>query len=115
METQIIDEPYKVHYKEESRHLSEGTAQILYRPWNDYDVIELLSFHPTDPLKFVRLGYGFWRDFKEGDILLKKTYSVSTYVTANVPKEGIKIIMLSYSEAVKKAKKIDWSKVEIEK
>ncbi len=110
----IDDKPYDSHYKEESRHLSEGTAQITYRPWNDFDVIEIFAVSPH-ALKSVKLGYGFWGDYPIHDKYVEKTHSVSTSITAKVPKDGIKITILSYNEAINKAKEINWTKVKIEK
>jgi len=113
--TELKDEPYKAHYPENSRHLEKGTAEIIYRPWNDFDIKEVWAESPH-PLKGVQLGYGFYGDFElYGDKYVKKSYSVSTSVTENVSKDGIKITILSYEEAVKKSKEIDWSKVKIER
>lgn len=113
--SELKDEPYKVHYSENSRHLEKGTAEITYRPWNDFDIKEVWAESPH-PLKGVQLGYGFFGDFKEfGDKYVKRTDSVSTEVTSKGISDGIKITILSYEEAVKKAKEIDWSKVKIER
>lgn len=112
---ELKDEPYKAHYPEDTRHLEKGEVRIVFRPWNDYDVKEVWTVSPH-PLKGVKLGYGFIGDFKEyGDEYVKISNSVSTEVTANCPSEGIKITILSYEEAVKKAKMINWSKVKIER
>ena len=109
-----MDEKYKPYYKETSRHLNEGTLEIIYKPWNHFDVIEVWAANSPHPLKDVKIGYGFWGDFKEcGDKYVKCTWSVSTDVTSKVMKDGIKLTILSYEEAVKRAKEIDWSKVKI--
>lgn len=107
-----IDEKYKPYYKEDSRHLDEGTLKIIYRPWNDFDVIEVWAVSPN-PLKNVKLGYGFYNDFNRDDDYVRGTYSVSTDVTKNVPKEGITITIISYDEAVRRAKCINWSNIKV--
>lgn len=109
-----MNKKYKVYYKETSRHLEEGTSELMYKPWNHFDVIEVWAISPH-PLKGVKLGYAFWKDIPDNDKYVKKTYSVGTDVTSKVMGDGIKITILSYNEAVKRAKEIDWSKVKIER
>jgi len=109
-----MNEKYKTYYEETSRHVKDGTTEIMYKPWNHFDVKEVWAQSPH-PLKGVKLGYCFFGDIPENDKWVMKTVSVGTDITSNVPSEGVKIIILSYNEAVKRAKEIDWSKVKIER
>lgn len=109
----IESKKYKCYYKEESRYLESGFDETMYIPWLHYDIIAVWAVSPH-PLKGVMLGYGFYGDFTETDKYVKRT-SVSTNVTSDSPMEGVKVIILSYSEAVKRAKEINWSKIKIER
>jgi len=109
-----MDEKYKAYYKENSRHLEEGTTEIMFKPWNHFDVVTLFAANSPHPLKYVKLGYGFIKDFPIDNGFVE-TSSISTDVTSKVMGDGIKITILSYTEAVKRAKEIEWSKVKIER
>lgn len=112
----MIDERYKAYYPETSRSVESGTCEIMYKPWNHFDILSIWA-KGDHPLKNVFLGYGFIKDFRgKGDHpLFLIGGSVSTDVTRDCPKDGIKMTVLSYDEAVKRAKAIDWRKVKIDK
>lgn len=112
--TKVTYENYKPYYKETSRHLEKGTQEIMFKPWNHFDVIEVWAVS-SHLLKNVKIGYMFYGDISYNDKYLTKSESVGTDLSCNVPSDGVKITILSYEEAVKRAKEIDWSKVKIER
>ena len=96
------------------RHTKETTT-IIYKPWNDFDIYSLWAHHPKEPLKSVELGHIFKGDFPcEGIKGVSFSHSVSTKITANIPKEGIKLTILSLDDVISRIKNIDWSKVKKE-
>jgi hypothetical protein len=105
-----IYEKYKCYSSEDARHLESGTLDIVYMPWNHFDIISVWAHCPTNQLKSVELGYGFCRDYAVHYNSISKC-SVSTEITKNIPKDGILITILSYNEALKLAKKIDWNNI----
>lgn len=97
-----------------SRHLASGTETIIFKPWSDFDVVEVHAKSPH-PLKSVKLGFMY-----KGDIPCDSKYvegsTVSTNITSEASKKGgISIGIISLDEAIKKVKNIDWSKVPIER
>jgi hypothetical protein len=97
-----------------SRHLSSGIETIIFKPWSDFDVVDAYAKSPH-PLKSVKLGFMY-----KGDIPCDSRYvkgsTVNTKITSEASKKGgISIDIISLDEAIKKAKNIDWSNVQIER
>jgi len=97
-----------------SRHVENGTVEINYTSWRDFDVRTIYAANSPHSLKSVFLGYAY-----RGDIPLNDKYvtesSVPYDVSLKACKEEVKLTILSYNEVVKRAKEIDWSKVKIER
>jgi len=101
------DEEFK-----KSRHLSSGTDKITFKPWSDFDVVEAYAKSPH-PLKSVKLGYMYKGDLPCGSEYVESS-TVSTRISEEVSKKGgISIEIISLDDAIKKVKKIDWSKIPI--
>lgn len=97
-----------------SRHILSGTETITYKSWMDFDIVGVYAKSPH-PLKSVRIGHMYKGDVPcvSKDI---KSASVSTDISLeSTTKGGIPLKILSLDEAVSRARKIDWSKVKIEK
>lgn len=108
---------YEKCFKEqekESRHISKGTETVNYQSWKDFDIVSIFAANSPHPLKSVCLGYAYRGDIPCNDKLIA-TSSISTEVTKAASYKSITIQILSYDEAIKKAKSIDWNKVKIEK
>ncbi len=97
-----------------SRHLPSGTEKVIFKPWSDFDIVEVRAKSPH-PLKSVKLGFMYKGDVPcdSNDV---ESSSVSTRITEEASKKGgFSIDIISLEEAIKKVKKIDWSKVPIER
>ena len=97
-----------------SRHLESGITKVIYKPWSDFDVVQAYAKSPH-PLKSVKLGFMY-----KGDIPCDSKdvegVGVSTKITEEASKKGgVSIDIISLEEAIKKVKKIDWSKIPIER
>lgn len=98
----------------ESRHLPRGTVTINFKPWSDFDVKEVYARSPH-PLKSVKIGLMYKGDIPCDSKDVEEA-SVSTEITQKAyEKGGIPIEIMSLEEAIKKARKIDWSRVPIER
>lgn len=96
------------------RHVENGTVEINYASWRDFDVRAIFASNSPHPLKSVFLGYAYRGDIPLNNNFIKES-SVPYEVSLKACKEEVKLIILSYNEAVKRAKEIDWSKVKIER
>lgn len=98
-----------------SRHVTSSTETITYKPWIEFDVVQAFAGNSPHPLKSVSIGYMFKGDIPcdSKDI---KTSVVSTQISHEASlKGGIPLTIISLNEAISRVKKIDWSKVRIER
>lgn len=97
-----------------SRHLPTGTQTINYKPWSQFDVQEVYARSPH-PLKSIKLGFMYKGDIPCDSKDIEGT-TVATEVTLEASeKGGTNIEIMSLEEAIKKSRKIDWSKVPIQR
>lgn len=97
-----------------SRHVEKDTEEIVYRSWKDFDVVQVFAANSPHPLKSVSLGYAYRGDIPCNDKLVEAV-SVGTDISKKASKDGVKLTILSYDEASRRAKEIDWKKVRIER
>ena len=97
------------------RHSTKSITEIVYKSWNDFDICTVFANHLKNPLKSVEIGYIFKGDIPENGINNTSISPfLSTEITKNVPKEGIKLMIFSLDEIIKRIKEINWSKVKAE-
>jgi len=97
-----------------SRHVDKGIETINYMSWKDFDVVAIFAANSPHPLKSVHIGYAYRGDIPCMDDFVQVT-SISSDIRKSASKKGIPLKVLSYEEAVKTAKSIDWKKVKIER
>jgi len=100
--------------EKQSRHIEKGIEEINYKSWKDFDVVQIFAANSPHPLKSVVLGYAYRGDIPCNDTLVTVA-SVGTDIRIKASKEGIKLPILSYDEASRRAKEINWKKVKIER
>ncbi len=97
-----------------SRHLESGITTVIYKPWSDFDIVQAFAKSPH-PLKTVKLGFMYKGDIP-CDSKEVEGANVSTKITEEASKKGgLSVDIISLEEAIKKVKKIDWSKIPIER
>lgn len=97
-----------------SRHLESGITKITFKPWSEFDVVQAYARSPH-PLKTVKLGFMYKGDIP-CDSKEVEGAGVSTKIIEEASKKGgVSIDIISLEEAIKKVKKIDWSKISIER
>lgn len=102
-------------FSKKSRHIASGTETITYKPWTEFDVVQAWAKNSPHPLKSVSVGYMFKGDVPcdSKDI---ETSSVSSQISHEASlKGGIPLTIISLNEAISRVKKIDWSKINIER